>query len=106
MKRYNILFGSGAKEEIEAIYNWYELQKEGLGLEFLSELESIVEIIGDNPFTFKKAYLHFQRAVLFRFPYLIYHEVIEQNSEAEILVVIHSSQNPKTATKRLKNKKK
>ncbi len=37
-------------ETIEA-YDWYELQKEGLGLEFLNELEKFYNLLLHNPNT-------------------------------------------------------
>jgi toxin ParE1/3/4 len=37
--RYNILLQTEALPEVKEAFEWYEEQKEGLGIEFLDELE-------------------------------------------------------------------
>jgi len=40
--------GKEAEKDIKEAFNWYESQRQTLGLSFLSELESILEQIQEN----------------------------------------------------------
>jgi len=106
MKNYSVFIAESAQSELNAAFLWYEEQKEGLGLEFLSEIDRIIEKISMMPASFEIVYRHFRRVMTDVFPYHIYYEILGEVSEVEILVVIHTSQNPKTPHKRLKTKRK
>ncbi len=45
--------------EILEAYDWYELQREGLGLDFLNELENFYETLYNNP----KTYSYYEKQV-------------------------------------------
>jgi hypothetical protein len=49
-EKYKIEVRSLAAIEIIEAYDWYELQKEELGLEFLNELENFYTHLLQNPF--------------------------------------------------------
>jgi len=57
--------------EILEAYDWYELQREGLGAEFLDELESFYSTLLQNP----NSYGYYDRPVrqgkIDRFPYVV-----------------------------------
>ncbi len=63
-------------ETIEA-YDWYELQKQGLGLEFLNELENFYEILLRNPGTHSYYEKPVRQGKINRFPYTVIYEVFE-----------------------------
>ncbi len=48
---YKIEVRALATIEIIEAYDWYESQREGLGLEFLDELEELCKILLNNPQT-------------------------------------------------------
>lgn len=80
-----------AIEIIEA-FDWYETQKEGLGLAFLNELENFYKSLNRNPFT----YSYFEKPVregkVNRFPYTVVYEIIDQT--IIIYSVFMAKQNP------------
>ncbi|MBI1307096.1 MAG: hypothetical protein GC181_10885 [Bacteroidetes bacterium] len=45
-----------AERDIEDIVDWYNNQRMGLGMEFLSELENTIESMRSNPFTYRTRY--------------------------------------------------
>ncbi len=49
--QYNIELRPLATTEIIEAYDWYQLQKEGLGLEFLNELDKFYNNLLGNPKT-------------------------------------------------------
>lgn len=89
---YNLEIRPLATLEIIEAYDWYELQREGLGLEFLDELEQFYTSLQRNP----QSYSYFDDPVregkIARFPYTVVYEVIE----ASIVVysVFMTSQDP------------
>jgi toxin ParE1/3/4 len=67
-----------AMEVLEA-YDWYELQREGLGAEFLDELEMFYTGILRNP----TSYGFYDKAVrqgkMNRFPYVVVFEIFDES---------------------------
>ena len=74
---YNIELRPLASQEIIEAYDWKELQREGLGVEFLEELEVFYESLLHNP----HAYAYYEEPVrqgkITRFPYVVVYEVFE-----------------------------
>lgn len=78
--------------EILEAYDWYEFQKEGLGLQFLDDLEHFYNILLDNPLTFSYYEKPVRDGKLKRFPYTIAYDLIDDN--IVIYSVYMSRQNP------------
>lgn len=80
-----------AIEVIEA-YDWYEQQREGLGLDFLNELDNFYNILLDNPLTFSYYDKPVRDGKISRFPYTVAYDII--NDKIIIYSVYMSKQNP------------
>jgi plasmid stabilization system protein ParE len=94
-----IYIRSEAESDLEDAALWYQTQAAGLGYEFLDEVKKTLQIMADNPEIFQIIYKDVRRAVVQRFPFVIYYQV-----EEEIIVVfgiIHASRNPYDWKKRL-----
>ncbi|MGI8583514.1 MAG: hypothetical protein ACR2KX_15050 [Chitinophagaceae bacterium] len=78
-------------ETIEA-YDWYELQREGLGLEFLNELEKFYNLLLRNPKTHSYYNKPVRTGILNRFPYTIIYEVFSKT--IVVYSVFMGKQNP------------
>lgn len=80
--------------EIIEAYDWYESVKEGLGMDFLNELESFYETLHRNPNT----YGYYDKAVrqgkINRFPYVVVYEFFEDTGVIAIYSVFMARQNP------------
>jgi toxin ParE1/3/4 len=63
--------------EIIEAYDWYELQREGLGMEFLMELEIFYAKLQRNPDTFSYYQKPVRQGVLDRFPYTVVYETFD-----------------------------
>ncbi len=79
---YALNIQSEAIIDIQTAFEWYELQKNGLGFEFIEEVEKGFTKICNHPqyYTFVTAYL--RRFKIGRFPYLIIYE-----TENEVVIV-------------------
>jgi hypothetical protein len=81
-----------AAMEVFEAYDWYELQREGLGSEFLDELEMFYTSILRNP----TSYGFYDKAVrqgkMNRFPYLVVFEIFDES--VVVYSVFMSKQEP------------
>lgn len=65
--------------EILEAYDWYELQREGLGVEFLNELESFYSSLQRNPSSYGFYNKPIRQGKVDRFPYLVVFEVFDES---------------------------
>lgn len=72
-----------ALEIIEA-YDWYEAQRDGLGAEFLLELEIFYTSLQRNPATYSYYEKPVRQGTLDRFPYTVVYETFDH------VIVIYS----------------
>jgi hypothetical protein len=76
---YKIEFRPLATIEIIEAYDWYELQRTGLGQEFLSELENFNTSLLFNPFAYSYYDEPVRQGKINRFPYVVVYEVVENS---------------------------
>src|SRR6267378_508784 len=88
-----IVFRSIASKEMDDSIAWYESEGSGVGVDFASEIASLLARIADTPKQFRKVRGDVRRAVLSRFPYTI-HFLVESN-RIVVLAVFHVKRNPK-----------
>jgi toxin ParE1/3/4 len=81
---YKIEIRTLATIEIIEAYDWYEMQREGLGAEFLEELEHLYEVLLNNPHTYSYYEEPVRQGKINRFPYLVVYEVFDT------LIIIYS----------------
>ena len=87
-----IVFRRIAKREMDESIDWYENQREQLGLELAIEIDRILQNISRNPKQFPLTRGDIRRALLRRFPYGV-HYIIEDN-RVVVLAVFHVKRNP------------
>ena len=87
-----VVIHADANTEIEAAAVWYEERRPGLGLELVAAIDRVVVDIGETPGRFPLWTPPWRRAVLQRFPYVVFFEV-----EAErvlVVAVAHARRRP------------
>ena len=88
-----VVFRAAANHDIDDAFAWYERQQVGLGDRFVKALGMVVERIRMNPEAYTCVRGVIRRAILPRFPYLLFYV-----AEAERIVVIaclHASRDPR-----------
>jgi toxin ParE1/3/4 len=73
--------------------NWYEGQREGLGMEFLTAVEEVFDRIRETPELYAPEYKSVRRVGVNRFPYVVYYRIV--GAGVEVLSVQHGSRNPR-----------
>jgi plasmid stabilization system protein ParE len=92
-----VRFAPEVPDELAEAVLWYEARKQGLGSEFLDEVEATLPLIGSRPRSFPRlqavdATLEIRRALLDRFPYALVFLV--QEEEVRVLAVAHAKRRP------------
>lgn len=73
-----------AKDDLEFVFDWYEIQRRGLGFEFLDCIEIAIKGIMTFPQMYQVGYSNFRRCVIRKFPFTIFYTVEDD------AIVIHS----------------
>jgi len=88
-----LIIGPFAEEDLKQAKEYYESQKEGLGDEFVDEVEKTTEKIVQNPLQFPKVKKDLRKASVQRFPFGILY--VFKDSLINVLSIFHFSRNPK-----------
>ena len=93
-------FLSPAAEEIEEASQFYESRVQGLGADFLEELDSAIQQILQFPKAWGLVSEQFRHCSLRRFPYTIIY-TLQTSQEILIVSVFHQSREPMTWNRNL-----
>ena len=74
---YKLLIRPLATIEIIDAFDWYDLQREGLGSDFLQEVECFYKILLQNPNTYSYYDKPIRQGKINRFPYIVVYEVFD-----------------------------
>ena len=96
---FKLLFHPDVYFEIKNSYDWYQTQADGLGKDFVNELESAYQGIIDFPHTWPLFQNNFRRFLLSKFPFSIIYK--ENMNIIYIVAVMHNSRKPGYWIKRL-----
>lgn len=89
-----IRFKPSADHDVESAFVWYEERGPGLGDEFLEEIGATVTRIAENSRAHQIVRGRIRRAVVHRFPYLIFYVIDPQ--EIVVLACMHASRDPES----------
>jgi toxin ParE1/3/4 len=86
-----------ARRDIETAAEWYENQREGLGLEFTDRVPEAIEAIERNPFGHAKVIGEARRALLKQFPYGLWFTI---ENDAIVIASLHHKRDFRLARER------
>ena len=87
-----IIINPDAVLDVEDAANWYESQEPGLGIEFLLELDSAIDLAAEAPDHYEVLYQGVRRVLLQRFPFSVY--FVSNIQVIEIIAVLHQHRAP------------
>jgi plasmid stabilization system protein ParE len=87
-----VVFRRQARRELDQAGDWYEKERAGLGLDFLAEIQSVIDRIISHPEQFPIVHRDVRKAVARRFPYCVYFRERERN--IVVVAVFHGSRSP------------
>ncbi len=88
----NLIFHPDIEYEVRASYEWYQKQADGLGEDFLSELETAYQAIVELPDTWPNFEKGFRRFLLSKFPFSVIYRFSKKT--IFIVAVMHNSRKP------------
>lgn len=87
-----VVFRTAAHIEFEDATTWYDEQRQGLGEEFLREIDEVVLHAAANPERYPFVFSDVRKAVARRFPYSVFFRV--RGASLVILAVFHGRRDP------------
>jgi len=89
---WRAFFTHSANQDLLDARDWYEIERSGLGLEFVDEVEWATTRIESNPEQFAIVYRDVRFCPVKRFPYIIAFRI--KGEFTEILSVMHAHRDP------------
>jgi len=89
-----LIVSAEAERDLAEAFAWYESCRAGLGDEFLSCVDARLRAIERLPELHEKVYLEFRRAIVRRFPYVIFYEYA--GNTVTVFGVFHASRRSDT----------
>jgi plasmid stabilization system protein ParE len=89
-----------AADDVAEAQRWYEKQREGLGVEFVREVDAALELVARNPLWRPAGYRGTRHAPVNRFPYVIHYRI--SGNSIEVFAILHSKRDPRMWRSRTK----
>jgi plasmid stabilization system protein ParE len=86
--RFPIIIRPKAEADLHDARHWYDLQRPGLGDEFLDEIELAIERLAKNPESRPIYHNGFRRLLTRRFPYKLFYRV--ENGRVIVFRILHA----------------
>ena len=88
----SVVFRPQAEAELLEAGRWYDERRPGLGASFLTAIDDVIERVGREPLLFPRVQGEMRRALVHRFPYGLYFEIIEE--QVVVIGVVHGHRDP------------
>ena len=95
--RYSVIIRKRAEQHIADAYKWYEMQRAGLGEDFLLCVEASLNVIAENPVLFHEKHKNIRCILTPSFPYGIFYFI--DKTKIIVVAIFHLSRNPKLWSK-------
>ena len=90
---YSVVFTQTARAELIGAQGWYEDAVPGLGRRFRAEIDALIERISAHPLQFPAVYGKVRRALVRRFPYMLF--FIVEGDTLLVIACFHASRDPR-----------
>ena len=96
--KYRTIVRPEAENDLKGAFSWYEDKRQGLGYDFLLQVDAGLKFIERNPEIYSSKYKGTRRHLIKRFPYKIIYLV--EKERIIVLAVIHGKRSPNLIKKR------
>jgi toxin ParE1/3/4 len=87
-----LIVDTEAEEDLARAKKWYDDKRDGLGVEFLEEVDEAFESIRRMPLVSRILFADLRRMLVRRFPYAVFYRVTEDR--ITVVAVYHTSRDP------------
>ncbi|HEV2949136.1 MAG TPA: type II toxin-antitoxin system RelE/ParE family toxin [Gemmataceae bacterium] len=88
-----LVWRSPAHTEFEEAALWYETKRADLGVDFVNEVQLVLDKIARQPDRYPLAFADIREAPVSRFPYCVYYRV--KPDWIVVLAIFHSARDPR-----------
>ncbi len=81
-----------AKNEFADAADWYDRQRPGLGMDFLTRVRGVLDRLADDPQRHAAVYGDVRKATVPRFPYIVLYR--QEAGEIIVISVFHTARDP------------
>ncbi len=82
-----------ALQDMDDAYAWYELQRSGLGEEFLKAVDHVMTTVVESPLRYRVLVLDTRHALVHRFPYRVLYRIL--GDELVVVACFHARRDPR-----------
>lgn len=97
---YRVYIRAAAENDVTEAQTWYEEQQPGLATQFNTEFTATLDRLADNPLMYPARYRRVRRAILHRFPFLVWYRI--QRFDVVVLACTHGKADPGKLPSRLR----
>ena len=97
--KYRTIIRPEAEEDLKESFCWYEDRRQGLGHDFLLQVDAGLKLVERSPEIYPSEYKATRRHIIKRFPYKIVYLV--EGERIIVLAVIHGKRNSNVIKKRI-----
>jgi plasmid stabilization system protein ParE len=97
--KYSLIIRPEAEDDLKEAYSWYEDKRQGLGHDFLLQVDAGLNFVARYPDIHPIEYKGTRKHLIKRFPYKIIYLV--ENERIIVLAVIHGRRSPALIKKRI-----
>ena len=87
-----VVFLRAARAEFDAAALWYDARQGGLGMQFVSEINRVIDLASSHPERFPTKHLEIRCAQVRRFPYSVFFRW--ETTRVVVLAVFHARRDP------------
>ena len=95
---FTVVIRGAAERDVTAAQDWYE-KEAGLGADFYTEFSATIDTLANTPFIYSEVYRGVRRAILHRFPYLVWYRVDEHT--VTVVACTHARTGPRKLGKKI-----
>jgi plasmid stabilization system protein ParE len=93
-----VIFRPEAETEAYEAFDWYESNRQGVGVEFRSALQLTIQRIAEHPTSYAPEHRQLRHALVRRFPYGVYFRIV--GDVVVVVGIIHLKRHPGVAKTR------
>jgi len=97
--KYRVVIRPEAEDDLKKAFSWYENKRQGLGYDFLLQVDAGLRFIERNPKVLSPEYRGARKYLVKRFPYKIIYLLEEE--KIIVLAVVHGKRSPSLTKERI-----
>ncbi|MBI5143189.1 MAG: type II toxin-antitoxin system RelE/ParE family toxin [Nitrospirae bacterium] len=97
--KYAVIISPEAENDLQDAFSWYEARRDGLGRDFLLQIDAALAFMARNPEAHPPEYKTARKHLIKRFPYKIVY--LFEKQRIVVLAVIHGKRGPRFVAQRM-----